>query len=585
MNLALGALLLQAVSAAAAPSPPAAPPSPEVQLCLQSFREGERARAEKALGPLEALTLYRAELTVDPEGRTVTGNVSVQVTASGIRPLSSVYLRVTPNAFGAGRVKLGAISVDGVPQSVDHPEPGLYRVRLRTPLSPGASVGLTMPLTARVPTEDEDAGLGLGMGGKGAAFNDHGAFSSTSAGLSLVGILPQVPPLDANGEPWAGPGGFGDIALYGPGNYLVTVRAPRGFRVVAPGRALGEVPQPDGAVRYTFGIAASRDFPLFVLRGDTVLTEAVGAVTVEAHVHASDAPSGRKMLGVAAAALTEFQRRLGPYPYQTFRVVEAPLSGGAGGMEFPGLVTIAASLIRGQANPLAAMGIPPSMAKMLAANGGADLFSSGMAPMLGHLLEFTVAHEVAHQYFAGLVGSDPIREPVVDETLAQYSALLYLEWKHGAETAEAMKTQQLIPSYQIYRMTGGADGPAARATTAFASSIEYGALVYGKAPLLHEAERKLVGDTVFFDALRAYVEQYRYQWASVDSLTRVLASKAPEKRARLQALRHHWWNEAHGDEDLGEADLGKMMEGITGVQMDEETQALVKQLLPGLLGQ
>ena len=37
-----------------------------------------------------------------------------------------------------------------------------------------------------------------------------------------------------------------------------------------------------------------------------------------------------------------------------------------------------------------------------------------LKPMLEGTLEFTVAHEVAHQWFAMMIGSDAVTEPVVD---------------------------------------------------------------------------------------------------------------------------------------------------------------------------
>ena len=127
---------------------------------------------------------------------------------------------------------------------------------------------------------------------------------------------------------------------------------------------------------------------------------------------------------------------------------------------------------------------------------------------LERTLEFTVAHEVAHQYFAGLVSSDPIQAPVVDESLAQYTALLYLEWKYGRADAEKMRQEALVSAYHLLRLSGGKDGPANRPTSGFDDPMQYGALVYGKAPLLHHASRKLVGDLAFFQALTAAMRSW-----------------------------------------------------------------------------
>ncbi|MHB8879197.1 MAG: M1 family aminopeptidase, partial [Myxococcaceae bacterium] len=393
---------------------------------------------------------------------------------------------------------------------------------------------------------------------------------------------PAVPPSDAQGQPGAGPSGIGDLALYEPSNWLVSVTVPAGYQVHASGSALGEVPEPGGKVRFSFATAAARDFPLFVSKGYRVETAKVDDVVIESHFLPADAEAGKQVLRHAASVVAEYQRRLGPLPFKSFKVLEVHLTGGAGGMEFPGLVTISTALYRGAANPLSALGLPGLEA--LAGVGGLPL-GADLGAKLQQVIELTVAHEVAHQYFAGLVGSDPVGFPVVDESLAQHTALLYMEWKHGKAAAERVRRSDLVGAYQLYRLSGGKDGPADRPTAEFDSGLEYGALIYGKAPLLHAEERKLLGDAAYLKGLRAYVDEYRFKWACRDCFTKLLSKHNPGQAKKLEALRRRWWDESHGDEDLGAPDLAGMMEGMTGTKLDPETAKLLEQLLPQLLGQ
>lgn len=562
---------------------------PEVQLCLQHLKPAERARAEKQLGPLGTLPRYRVQLDVDPSAREVKGRVQVEVTARG-QPLKEVFLRLTPNAHGP-LVKLSQTKVNGQAVVLEHPEPTLYRLKVEPAVPVGELATVEVALQASVPRNNANTSSLMGMMGGGAGGpNDYGAFSMTSDFASLVGVVPQVPPVDAEGKPSAGPTGIGDLALYEPSHVLATVTVPAGWAVHATGAPMGEVPERDGRVRYAFAAGAVRDFPVFVSRGYERATATVNGVTVESYYASGDGKVGKRVLEYASAALTEYEKRLGPLPYTHFRVVEAPLAGGAGGMEFPGLVTVASALYRGAADPAQAMAGLQGMEALAALMGGQG---GGMMAQLGQTLErtleFTVAHEVAHQYFAGLVGSDPINAPVVDESLAQYAALLYFEWAHGKAAAEAMKREALVAPYQLYRLSGGEDGPADRPTSDFDNSTEYGALVYGKAPLLHQMERKLVGDEAFLRGLRAYVDTYRFKWASDDGLTRELGKASPGKGGALERLRTRWWREAKGDEDLGQADLSALMGsmGMGGGNMpalDKETQKMLQQLMPGLMG-
>ncbi|TSC32213.1 M1 family aminopeptidase [Corallococcus sp. Z5C101001] len=604
-------LLCVLVASPVGAAPPAAAPpaipgagsvAPEVQLCLQHLKPSERDRAAKALGPLESVPLYRVQLEVSPKERRVWGKVQVELVAKGPRPLTELYLRLTPNTRSR-QVTLSGAKVNGKAVALElGPEPTLQRVAVEPPVAPGGTVSLEVAVKGTVPKAAPGAESLLGAGGllggagaKGGA-DDHGAFSATADVLSLVGVVPQVPPVDDQGQPWAGPQGMGDLALYEPAHVLATLTVPSGWAAHATGTPLGEVPERDGRVRYSFAAAAVRDFPVLVTRGYTAATATVNGVTVESHFAPQDAASGKRVLKYASQALTEFEKRLGPLPYTHFRVVQAPLSGGAGGMEFPGLVTVATSLYRAKQDPLKMLAGMPGMEAfedLLDAQGAGLLAQMGaqVGESLERTLEFTVAHEVAHQYFAGLVGSDPIREPVVDESLAQYAALLYMEWAHGPEVAESLRNEALVMPYQFFRMTGGRDGRADRPTGDFdGGELEYGALVYGKAPLLHHASRELVGDAAFFKALRAYVDTYRFKWACKACFTQELAKASPVNAKALGRLRVRWWEEAHGDEDLGAADLQGLMEamggsgGLGGVKLDAQTQALLEQLLPQLMG-
>ena len=577
-------------------SPVLAGGSPEVQLCLQHLKPSERERAEKQLGPLEELPLYRVQLEVDPTKREVKGRVQVEVVARK-RKLTELFLRLTPNASGK-KVTLSEAKLDGQPVALERPEPTLIRVAVNPPLEPGAVAKLEVSLVASVPKGKASSNSLLGALGASGPPGDYGAFSAMPDFLSLVGIVPMMPPLNADGTPWAGPSGIGDLALYEPSNVLGTITVPSGWQVHATGVAMGEVPEKAGGVRYSFAAALVRDFPVFVSRGYESATKTVGEVTVESLYASRDAAVGKRVLEYAAAALQAFEPKLGTLPYKSFRVVEAPLSDGAGGMEFQGLITVGTSLFRGAQDPHSIFegmkgmemfqGMMEQMSQMSSAGGGqlggANPFDN-IAKSIERTLEFTVAHEVGHQYFAGLVGTDPVKEPVADEALTQYAAVLYFEWAHGKPAAESLKQEALVASYQMYRMMGGEDGSALRTTEEFGSSMEYGAIVYGKAPLFYSAARKLVGDEAFLRALRSYVDTYRFKWACLDCFRKELAKASPGTSGALERLQSHWWKEAHGDEDLGAPSLGTLLGGDMGdMKLDAETQKMLEDMLGGTSG-
>ena len=177
----------------------------------------------------------------------------------------------------------------------------------------------------------------------------------------------------------------------------------------------------------------------------------------------------------------------------------------------------------------------------------------------------TIAHEVAHQWWAIGVGSDSQRAPFVDESLANYTAILYFEDRYGKEKAKQIMDTHLRETYAMGRMMGGSDRPANLRTSAYAGNIQYGAVVYGKGALYYDALRRAAGDAAFFDALRTYYARYQGRLAAPRDFIGILKTKAPQ--ANADALYARWIEQAHGDEDVTHgkpAGLEDLLGGLLG---------------------
>jgi aminopeptidase N len=166
-------------------------------------------------------------------------------------------------------------------------------------------------------------------------------------------------------------------------------------------------------------------------------------------------------------------------------------------------------------------------------------------------LEFAVAHMVAHQWWGATVGSDPEREPVLDESLAHWSALLYYREAYGAGRAASASDDQLRGVYEIYRTFGGEDLPADRAARDYRNSFQYAAIVDSKGALMFDALEKLMGAERVFTALRRYYEANRLEIAEANDLVGAFIAEAPlpERRAVARTF-DRWLSERHGDEDI-----------------------------------
>jgi hypothetical protein len=166
-------------------------------------------------------------------------------------------------------------------------------------------------------------------------------------------------------------------------------------------------------------------------------------------------------------------------------------------------------------------------------------------------LEFAAAHMAAHQWWGAAVGSDSAREPVVDEALANWSALLFYQDARGPEKARAASDDQLRGVYEVYRTFGGEDLPADRPAREYRNSFQYAAVVSAKGALMLEALRPLLGERRFFDALRKFYEERRLRVATLADLRSALDGGVNMQQRRLVArIFERWLSGRHGDEDI-----------------------------------
>ena len=137
--------------------------------------------------------------------------------------------------------------------------------------------------------------------------------------------------------------------------------------------------------------------------------------------------------------------------------------------------------------------------------------------------ENVVAHEVAHQWWYNLVGSDQVNAPWQDEALAQWSALYYFEKKDMKNYADALR-ESWASSYSSYVESQRALGEDAlcdvfRATTEYRDFTDYCITVYCKAALAVCLCADGVTHDAFSQALSRYASEHYLSFASQNALS------------------------------------------------------------------
>ncbi len=218
-------------------------------------------------------------------------------------------------------------------------------------VAPGGRVEIALKLTGKLEAIDSSRTNmlsqsieGLSMLGGGEA-SSYGLLAKGDDISSLANFYAVVAPRRAG--PWerSEASTIGDLGSDEMGNVHARIDAPAAAKIASTGVVVKD--EAHGA-RHTEEVAAGivRDFAIIASPSFDVATRDVDGVTVRSWFLAKERKAGERVLDVATHALQIYEKRFGPYPYADFDVVESALVGGAGGVEFAGLVTVASMLYR-----------------------------------------------------------------------------------------------------------------------------------------------------------------------------------------------------------------------------------------------
>ena len=458
----------RAAQAPISPLPTPIPPPAVDMGDLSLFRSALKPDFVADVEALPGAPRYFIQATLDPdEPTTLAGVQQVRYTNQEDTPLDDLYFRLYPNLPGyGGSMTVEKVVLNGAPVETRlEAQNSALRVPLDPPLAPGDVVDLTLWFRETLPT-DTSAGYGL--------------YAYADDVYALAGFYPTIPVYDDEGwnvevAPPYGDATFTDVALY-----QVQLTVPEDLTVVTSGSTLETSDNDDGTRTWIAVGGPMRDFFVAMSPDYEVVSQEVDGTRVNSYYRSDQDEGGQLALRYAADALRVFGERFAPYPYTELDVVATPTN--AGGIEYPGAIVVAQALYGDE----------------------------------GGFFELATAHEVAHQWWYGLVGNDQLDEPWLDEALTNYSAYLYYADTAGEEAADLVKERVFESPYRTAQKDErdrGVAGPVASF-----SERDYGAIVYGKGPLFFDALRAQLGDEAFFAALRAYLEEHRYGVAYPEDL-------------------------------------------------------------------
>ena len=489
---------------------------------------------------------YKIEVSLNDSLHTLSGYEEFEYGNNSSSTLDFLYIHVWPNAYkntetalakqlyDMGNMTLQYATDDekGYIDSLDFKVEGetvdwvfdeqhidIVKLRLKTPLAPGQTVKVSTPFKVKIP----DGSISrLGHVGesyqitqwypKPAVFDQNGWH--------------QMPYL-TQGEFYSEYGSF-DVSITIPENYVIgatgdlqttseieflndlAARTSKKFETDGwndtPGKSRPNTPFPKSSktfktVRYIqknvhdFGWFADKRFE--VLKGEVELPHSKRKVTSWAMFVPHHAKLWKDAIEYLNDGTYYYSLWNGDYAYDQVTAVDGTISAG-GGMEYPNVTVI----------------------------GNASSKEE---------LEVVIVHEVGHNWFYGMLGSNERQHPWMDEGLNTLNEMRYIKTKYPNNTqtsdmfnglAEAIHLEHLSHKDMndlTYIISAGAgiDQPIELSSEHY-SSLNYGGIVYSKTGLVFTYLKDYLGDELFDKCMKAYFESWQFKHPQPSDLRLIL---------------------------------------------------------------
>ena len=521
----------------------------------------------KEFSPIEAPRhRYQIDLKIDFDARSYSGSERVRWVNRGNDAISVLYFHLYSNLRPDGsptsassaadseseepRIEVTEVrsAANGAPLSYSIDDHGTtLRISLREPVASGKSIEVVIGFKGNVPEVDADeTGLTSHVVKQiSAAIRGERELrrprdlNFRCRGVMMLGTAYPVIAVHV-GDEWVRrlEPSVGDLIFNEVADYEVKIEAPPGVVVFT---SAGENENKlDGEKSAVFSASPLREFAIIAGRNLRSEQTRIGETTIRSIFVPEHATVGRRVLTMAADSFRIFSSRFGPLPFQTINIAEAPLVAGLGSTEFSGLDVIASAFYV-DFDSAAVRNLPEIIREQ--------------RPSVEQSLEWGVAHLIAHQWWGAAVGNDPAREPVLDEAMASWSALLYFKDRYGEQKAAELLEDQLQGVYRLYRTFGGDDMGANRPSRDYRNTFQYAAVVTTKGALMFVELQRLMGDEKLLGALRNYYRTNLLEIANLDDLRDALVAEAPleQKRAVARTF-NRWLASKRGDEDIAKPD-------------------------------
>lgn len=283
-------------------------------------------------------------------------------------------------------------------------------------------------------------------------------------------------PYNANGDPF-----YSDMA-----NYFVKINLDKEYIVAGTGNCTDQAIK-NGKKEISFSAKMVRDFALIISNKFKVLNEKFNNISINYYYFKDE--FCESSLKTAVDAIKTFSNLFGDYPYENFSVVQADFI--YGGMEYPNLVMISESI------------------------ENSDDYKN------------VIIHETAHQWWYGMVGNDEFTYPWLDESLTEYSTILFYDNNNDYSFNHEQMVKSCLENYSlfvtVYNDVLGNIDTSMRAINLYETEPEYTYCTYVKGVLMWDSLYQLIGKKEFLKCLKNYFNEYKFKIVKPNDLINSLS--------------------------------------------------------------
>lgn len=482
---------------------------------------------------------YTLSVRLDPPAKEVRGRGTIVFRNPSKKPTRSLYFHLYLNAFenektlflrekasrsGQRRGELGKIVVHSLsstsmggqnlwPADAHTPSDAKDRTDIRVPLPRplrgGEEIELQIEFTSKLPQIVERTGWERDFFLVAQWFPKLAKREPTGKWAHF--------PFHPNGEFYA------DF-----GNYDITLEVPKEFVVGSTGTLTEVEPRGPRLRRYRARAEGVHDFAWAAWPRFQSETRNLDGVMTHLLAPPNTPRVREKTWATLERGLKYLGDAYGPYPYPTLTVVHPPaFASRAGGMEYPQLITT------GGSEPFTYLGVRD--------------------------VELLTIHELAHQWFQGMLASNEMAHPFLDEGLTSYAESRYLEDVYGDGALLSFLGLEIsrMAGARYVNLRSPGKHPIASAAPDFDSFRSIGSLVYARSALCLETLRLVYGSEKMDEVFTIYTERYRFRHPRPRDLYDVFGEVlGPDAKTQVELMFEH-----RGDIDLSVSSIDTRVRG------------------------